>query len=181
MAQMIERQLTHRAAARSVSGMAAGARARDQEPAVGHQGRRPVARTEPLGRGPGAEPAHLLRDRAHPQSRGPHGGVRRRAPARPRSRSISMTCSNHVRRLTESGFGRGVRFVDDYRSVAAARARKSRQAGAGIPEPAQECRRGHRRASASRIAGRIVLHDGVPPRRAGSPSRAAARASTCLS
>ncbi len=49
MAQMIERQLTHRAAARSVSGLAVGARARDQEPAVGHPRRRAAARAGPIG------------------------------------------------------------------------------------------------------------------------------------
>ena len=86
MAQMIERQLTHRAAARSVSGLAAGAGARDQEPAVGHPRRGPAAGARPQGRRPGADPAHLHGDRPHPQSGRPHGGVRRRAARRRRSR-----------------------------------------------------------------------------------------------
>ena len=81
MAQMIERQLTHRAAARSVSGTGGRAGARDQEPAFGHPRRRAAAGARPQGRRPGADAAHLHGDRPHPQSGRPHGGVRRRAAA----------------------------------------------------------------------------------------------------
>ena len=63
----------------------AGAGARDQEPAVRHPRRRPAARARPQGRGPRADPADLHRDRPHPQSGRPHGGVRRRAPAQHRA------------------------------------------------------------------------------------------------
>ena len=81
MAQMIERQLTHRAAARSVSGMAAVLAHEIKNPLSGIRGAAQLLEQDLTDDDRVAHPAHLLRDRSHPQPRRPHGGVRRRAPA----------------------------------------------------------------------------------------------------
>ncbi len=81
MAQMIERQLTHRAAARSVSGLAAVLAHEIKNPLSGIRGAAQLLEAEHQRRRPRADAAHLLGDGPHPQSRRPHGGVRRRAPA----------------------------------------------------------------------------------------------------
>ena len=93
MAQMIERQLTHRAAARSVSGMAAVLAHEIKNPLSGIRGAAQLLEPGLQGRGPGADPAHLHRDRPHPQSGRPHGGVRRRAARWAPSPSTSTRCS----------------------------------------------------------------------------------------
>lgn len=113
MAQMIERQLTHRAAARSVSGMAA---------VLAHEIKNPLSGIK------GA--AQLLEqnlsdeDRALTQlicseterirnlvDRMEVFGDERPLAKEPVNIHDVL---NHVRRLTESGFGRGVRFAEDY-------------------------------------------------------------------
>ena len=68
---------------------------------------------------------------------------------------------DHVRRLAEAGFARGIRFVERIRSLAAAGPGQSRQAGAGLPQPRQERRRGA--STSGDEPGRIVLHTAFRP------------------
>ena len=114
MAQMIERQLTHRAAARSVSGLASVLAHEIKNPLSGIRGAAQLLEPGLDGRRPRADAAHLHGDRPHPQSGRPHGGVRRRAPAARRSRSTSTTCSITCAGCAESGLRRGIRFTEDY-------------------------------------------------------------------
>ncbi|NLF40499.1 PAS domain-containing protein, partial [bacterium] len=113
MAQMIERQLTHRAAARSVSGMAA---------VLAHEIKNPLSGIK------GA--AQLLEqnlsdeDRALTQLicseteriRNLVDRMEVFGDERPLAKEpINIhDVLNHVRRLAETGFGRGVRFIEDY-------------------------------------------------------------------
>lgn len=113
MAQMIERQLTHRAAARSVSGMAAVLAHEIKNPLSGIRGAAQL-----LEQGLSDEDRALsqlicseterirnLVDRMEvfgderPLAKGP----------------VNIhDVLNHVRRISENGFGRGIRYVEDY-------------------------------------------------------------------
>ena len=86
MAQMIERQLTHRAAARSVSGLASVLAHEIKNPLSGIRGAAQLLEPGLQGRRPRAGPAHLHRDRSHSQPGRSHGSVRRRAPRGGRAR-----------------------------------------------------------------------------------------------
>jgi two-component system, NtrC family, nitrogen regulation sensor histidine kinase GlnL len=113
MAQMIERQLTHRAAARSVSGMAG---------VLAHEIKNPLSGIR--GAAQLLEPGLSDDDRALTQlicsetdricnlvDRMEVFGDER--PIVKGAVNIHDVL-NHVRKISESGFGRGVRFVEDY-------------------------------------------------------------------
>ncbi len=113
MAQMIERQLTHRAAARSVSGMAG---------ILAHEIKNPLSGIR--GAAQLLEPALSDDDRALAQlivsetdricslvDRMEVFGDER--PIVKDAVNIHDVL-NHVRRIAESGFGRGVRYIEDY-------------------------------------------------------------------
>ena len=113
MAQMIERQLTHRAAARTVSGMAA---------VLAHEIKNPLSGIR--GAAQLLEPALNDEDRALAQlicsetdrirdlvDRMEVFGDERPLATEPVNIHDVL---DHVRRLSESGFARGLRFVQDY-------------------------------------------------------------------
>lgn len=113
MAQMIERQLTHRAAARSVSGMAA---------VLAHEIKNPLSGIR--GAAQLLEPGLSDEDRALAQLICSETDRIRLlvdrmevfGDERPLSREpVNIhDVLDHVRRLSESGFARGIRFVEDY-------------------------------------------------------------------
>ena len=119
--------------------------ARDQESAVGHPRRRPTAGARPQGRGPRADAADLRRDRSHPQPGRPHGGVRRRAPARHRARQHPFRARPREAAGRDPALPTARTIQRRLRSLAAAGGRQPRQADPGLPQPRQERRRGHRR------------------------------------
>ena len=113
MAQMIERQLTHRAAARSVSGMAA---------VLAHEIKNPLSGIR--GAAQLLEPGLSDDDRALAQlicsetdrikllvDRMEVFGDERPLARQPINIHDVL---DHVRRLSETGFARGIRFVEDY-------------------------------------------------------------------
>lgn len=113
MAQMIERQLTHRAAARSVSGMAA---------VLAHEIKNPLSGIR--GAAQLIEPALNDEDRALTQlicaetdrirtlvDRMEVFGDERPLAKEPVNVHDVL---DHVRRVSETGFARGIRFVEDY-------------------------------------------------------------------
>ena len=113
MAQMIERQLTHRAAARSVSGMAA---------VLAHEIKNPLSGIR--GAAQLLEPGLSDDDRALAQLicaetdriKGLVDRMEVFGDERPLAREpINIhDVLDHVRRLSESGFARGIRFAEDY-------------------------------------------------------------------
>ncbi|MEQ1716050.1 MAG: ATP-binding protein [Hyphomicrobium sp.] len=113
MAQMIERQLTHRAAARSVSGMAG---------VLAHEIKNPLSGIR--GAAQLLEPALSDEDRALTQLICTETDRIRHLVDRMEvfgdERPIAKEAVNihdvlhHVRKISESGFGRNVRFVEDY-------------------------------------------------------------------
>ncbi len=113
MAQMIERQLTHRAAARTVSGMAA---------VLAHEIKNPLSGIR--GAAQLLEPGLTDEDRAWTQLICSETERIRKLVDRMEvfgdERPLSTEQVNihdvldHVRRLSESGFGRGLRYVEDY-------------------------------------------------------------------
>ena len=113
MAQMIERQLTHRAAARSVSGMAA---------VLAHEIKNPLSGIR--GAAQLLEPALPDEDRALTQlicaetdrirtlvDRMEVFGDERPLAKEPVNVHDVL---DHVRRVSETGFARGIRFIEDY-------------------------------------------------------------------
>ncbi len=113
MAQMIERQLTHRAAARSVSGMAG---------VLAHEIKNPLSGIR--GAAQLLEPALNDEDRALAQLivsetdriRNLVDRMEVFGDERPLTRDAVNIHDvlNHVRRIAEHGFGHGVRYVEDY-------------------------------------------------------------------
>ncbi|MBS0233570.1 MAG: two-component sensor histidine kinase [Proteobacteria bacterium] len=113
MAQMIERQLTHRAAARSVSGMAG---------VLAHEIKNPLSGIR--GAAQLLEPALTDEDRALTQLICSETDRIRNLVDRMEvfgdERPITKDAVNihdvlnHVRRIAEHGFGRNVRYVEDY-------------------------------------------------------------------
>lgn len=113
MAQMIERQLTHRAAARTVSGMAA---------VLAHEIKNPLSGIR--GAAQLLEPGLSDEDRALAQLICSETERIRKLVDRMEvfgdERPLATEAVNihdvldHVRRLSESGFARGMRFVEDY-------------------------------------------------------------------
>ncbi len=113
MAQMIERQLTHRAAARSVSGMAA---------VLAHEIKNPLSGIR--GAAQLLEPGLSDEDRALTQLicsetdriRNLVDRMEVFGDERPLTKDAVNIHDvlNHVRRIAEHGFGRNVRYVEDY-------------------------------------------------------------------
>ena len=113
MAQMIERQLTHRAAARSVSGLAA---------VLAHEIKNPLSGIK--GAAQLLEANILDEDRALTQLicseteriRNLVDRMEVFGDERPLSKSpVNIhDVLSHVKRLVESGFGRGIRIIEDY-------------------------------------------------------------------
>jgi len=113
MAQMIERQLTHRAAARTVSGMAA---------VLAHEIKNPLSGIR--GAAQLLEPGLSDEDRALTQLICSETERIRKLVDRMEvfgdERPLATEPVNihdvldHVRRLSESGFARGIRFIEDY-------------------------------------------------------------------
>ncbi len=113
MAQMIERQFTHRAAARTVSGMAA---------VLAHEIKNPLSGIR--GAAQLLEPALSDEDRALSQLicaetdriRNLVDRMEVFGDERPLAKEAVNIHDvlNHVRRLAESGFARGIKFVEDY-------------------------------------------------------------------
>lgn len=113
MAQMIERQLTHRAAARSVSGMAG---------VLAHEIKNPLSGIR--GAAQLLEPGLSDEDRALTQLICTETDRIRHLVDRMEvfgdERPLSKEAVNihdvlhHVRKISESGFGRSIRFVEDY-------------------------------------------------------------------
>ena len=114
MADKIDRQLTHRGAARSVIGACRDARARDQEPAVRHSRRGATARAVGVVRGPHADAADLRRGRPHRRRWSTAWRCSATSGRSSASRSTSTPCSTTCKRLAQSGFARNIRFVEDY-------------------------------------------------------------------
>ena len=85
MADKIDRQLTHRGAARSVTGLAAMLAHEIKNPLSGIRGAAQLLETVGRRRRPGADPADPRRDRPHRLAGRPHGGLLRRAADRPPS------------------------------------------------------------------------------------------------
>ncbi len=113
MAQMIERQLTHRAAARTVSGMAAVLAHEIKNPLSGIRGAAQLL--EPGLNDEDRALAHLIcseTDRIK--------NLVDRMEVFGDERPLATEAVNihdvldHVRRLSESGFARGLRFIEDY-------------------------------------------------------------------
>ncbi|MEQ1694282.1 MAG: ATP-binding protein [Hyphomicrobiaceae bacterium] len=113
MAQMIERQLTHRAAARTVSGMAA---------VLAHEIKNPLSGIR--GAAQLLEPGLSDEDRALTQLICSETERIRKLVDRMEvfgdERPLATEAVNihdvldHVRRLSETGFARGIRFIEDY-------------------------------------------------------------------
>lgn len=113
MAQMIERQLTHRAAARSVSGMAAVLAHEIKNPLSGIKGAAQLLEQNL------SDEDRALTQLICSETERIRNLVNRMevfGDERPLAKSpVNIhDVLNHVRRLAESGFGRTIRFVEDY-------------------------------------------------------------------
>ena len=175
MAQMIERQLTHRAAARSVSGLAA---------VLAHEIKNPLSGIR--GAAQLLEPGLKDEDRALTQLictetdriRNLVDRMEVFGDERPLARepvNIHQVL-DHVKRLARDRLRRGHQVSARVRSLAAPGGGQPRQAHPGVPEPRQERRRSHRRGprhGPHRSAHRL------PARHAHWACPAAARASAC--
>ena len=93
IADKMDRQLTHRGAARSITALGAHAGPRDQEPALRHPRRGAAAGAIGRRGRPRADAADLRRDRPDREARRAHGAVRRRAAPSSGARSTSTACS----------------------------------------------------------------------------------------
>lgn len=113
MAQMIERQLTHRAAARSVSGMAAVLAHEIKNPLSGIRG---AAQLLEQGLSDEDRALSQLICSETERIRNLVDRMEVFGDERPLTKEpVNIhDVLNHVRRLAESGFARGVRFIEDY-------------------------------------------------------------------
>ena len=176
MADKIDRQMTHRGAARSVTGLAAMLAHEIKNPLSGIRGAAQLLETGLSRRGPRADPADHRRDRPHRLAGRPHGGLFRRAADR-------ALPGQHPCRARPREGDRQERFCQPHqdlrglRPVAAAGLRQPRPAGAGLPQPGEERRRGDRRRS---DAARSRCRPRSGPASA-SPLPAARTASRCRS
>jgi two-component system nitrogen regulation sensor histidine kinase GlnL len=113
MAQMIERQLTHRAAARSVSGMAAVLAHEIKNPLSGIKG---AAQLLEQGLSDEDRALSQLIVSETDRIRNLVNRMEVFGDERPLAKEpVNIhDVLNHVRRLSETGFGRGVRIIEDY-------------------------------------------------------------------
>ncbi len=93
IADKMDRQLTHRGAARSVTALAAMLAHEIKNPLSGIRGAAQLLEQSAARRRPHADAADLRRGRPHREARRPHGRFHRRAADRTRIRSTSMSCS----------------------------------------------------------------------------------------
>ena len=174
MAQMIERQLTHRAAARSVSGMAA---------VLAHEIKNPLSGIR--GAAQLLEPGLEDEDRALTQlictetdrirdlvDRMEVFGDERPLAAEPVNIHSVL---DHVKRLAETGFADGIKINVDYDPSLPPLPGNRDKLDPGLPQPGEERGRGHRgrpRARPHRAAHGVPA--GRAPRRCPAPARASA-------
>ena len=146
MADKIDRQMTHRGAARSVTGLAAMLAHEIKNPLSGIRGAAQLLELSASRRGPRADPPDHRRDRPHRLAGRPHGGVLRRAA----DRALS---GQHPRRARPCEGARQERLCQRHqdrrglRSVTAAGLCQPRPAGPGVPQPGEERRRSDRPAT----------------------------------
>ena len=162
IADKMDRQLTHRGAARSVTALAAMLAHEIKNPLSGIRGAAQLLESRRQRRRPHAHAADLRRGRPDREARRPHGGVHRRAADRARAgqhpcRARSREAARAFRLCAQHQVRRGVR------PVAAAGARQSRPADPAVPQPREERRRSDRRGRHRR---RDPAHHRVPSRRA---------------
>ena len=80
-------------------------------------------------------------NRPHPRPDRPHGSVRRHAqPCRASPVNIHEVL-DRVRKVAETSFARGVTFIGEFRSLAAAGAGRPRPADPGVSQSGAQCRR----------------------------------------
>ena len=167
IADKMDRQLTHRGAARSVIALAAMLAHEIKNPLSGIRGAAQLLETVRRRRRPLAHQADLRRDRPHREAGRPHGSVRRRAPGRARAgqhpcRARSREAAGAVRLCPSHQIRRRIR------SVAAAGFGQSRPARSGLPQSGEERGRSDRRYRHRR---RNPAHHRVPPGRAPVDAR----------
>ena len=167
IAEKMDRQLTHRSAARSVIALAAMLAHEIKNPLSGIRGAAQLLEASGRRRGPRADAADLRRGRPHRQAGRSHGGVLRRAAGRARGRSTSTWCW-----ITSSGWRRPAsRATSASSRTTIRRCRRCcqpRPADPGVPQSGQERRRGHRRRTHRR---RDRAHHRVSARRAAVAAR----------
>ena len=114
MADKMDRQLTHRNAARSVTAMAAMLAHEVKNPLSGIRGAAQLLEQDADPAGARADPADLRRDRPHRRAGRPHGGVFRSRARSAAARSTSTRCSIGCARSAQSGFARHVAIREEY-------------------------------------------------------------------
>ena len=107
IADKIDRQLTHRNAARSVTAMAAMLAHEVKNPLSGIRGAAQLLEQDADEAGPRADPADLRRDRPHRRPGRPHGGVLRPTADRARAGQHPRGAGAGAQ-LAQSGFARGM-------------------------------------------------------------------------
>ncbi len=113
MADKIDRQMTHRGAARSVTGLAAMLAHEIKNPLSGIRGAAQLLETAVSDEDRAL--TRLITDENRPDRRagGSDGGLLRRASDRTRAVNIHVVL-DHVKAIARNGFGRGIRFVEEY-------------------------------------------------------------------
>jgi two-component system nitrogen regulation sensor histidine kinase GlnL len=114
IADKMDRQLTHRGAARSVSALASMLAHEIKNPLSGIRGAAQLLEQSAGDEDRHADAADLRRGRSHRHAGRSHGSVRRRASGERVVPSTSTAVLDHVKRLAQSGFARHIRFVEEY-------------------------------------------------------------------
>ncbi len=177
IADKIDRQLSHRGAVRSVSGLASMLAHEIKNPLSGIRGAAQLLESGRQRRRSGADAADLRGDGSHRSPRRPYGGLLGRAAAQARAGQYPFRA-----RSREAGRADGLCAAHpirrELRPLASAGPRQSRPARPGVPQSREERRRGDRRRCGGR---RDRTFDGVPAwRQPARHGRAAAR-SVCRS
>jgi two-component system nitrogen regulation sensor histidine kinase GlnL len=116
IADKIDRQLTHRGAARTVTGPRGDARPRDQEPALGHPWRGPASRIRAFGDADEVPLTRLISRRNRPHRRSLIDRVEVFGDDRPMEREpINIhVVLDRVKLLAKNGVARGITFSEEY-------------------------------------------------------------------
>ena len=114
MADKMDRQLTHRNAARSVTAMAAMLAHEVKNPLSGIRGAAQLLEQDADAAGPRADPADLRRDRPHRRAGRPHGGVLRPAPDRARRGQHPRGAGAGAQGRADPASPGTSRFVEEY-------------------------------------------------------------------
>ena len=122
MADKIDRQLTHRGAARTVTGLASMLAHEIKNPLSGIRGAAQLLESSVGDERPDADPPHLRRGRPHREARRPHGGLLRRAADRARAGQHPRRARPCAGGSPQSGFARTIR---DRRRIRSRRCRRS--------------------------------------------------------